>query len=97
MYNLIYKAYNENYSKCGLKYPTYIKHIALMEYANESLKKTIRKIEDRYKDPSYKIKMIIADALKDKTQCNSGSSFILGASYCFLLLIYINNANRRKS
>jgi len=97
MYNIIYKAHNSTYYKSCEKYPPDFKHVALMEYANESLKKSIRKIEDRYKDPSYKIKKIIADALKYKTQCNSGSSFILGASYCFLLLLYINNANRRKS
>ena len=65
MYNIIYKAYNANVTvnKNG-------KNKALMEYADESLKKSIKKIEDRYKDPSYKIKKIIAHALKDKTKCN---------------------------
>jgi hypothetical protein len=95
MYNLIYKPRNTLASFAILDKNG--KNKALMEYANESLKKSIRKIEDRYKDPSYKIKNNIADALKDKSQCNSSSSFILGASYCFLLLLYINNANCRKS
>jgi hypothetical protein len=79
------------------KYPSYFKNKGLMEYATESLKKSIRKIENRYKDPNYKIKNITENVVKDKTQCDSSSSFILGGTYCFLLLLYINNANRRKS
>jgi hypothetical protein len=75
-----------------------IKNEALMEYANESLKKSIRKIEDRYKDPNYKIKNIVADAVFNKvddSQQKCTGPFILGATYCFLLLLYINNANGR--
>jgi hypothetical protein len=79
------------------KYPSYFKNKGLMEYATESLKKSIRKIENTYKDPNYKIKNITENVVKDKTQCDSSSSFILGGTYCFLLLLYINNANRRKS
>jgi hypothetical protein len=81
-----------------VKQHSLIKNDALIEYANSSLKKSIRKIEDRYKDPNYKIKNIVAHAVfnnVDDSQQNSASPFILGATYCFLLLLYINNANGR--
>ena len=80
------------------KNSSFIKNQALIEYANESLKKSIRKIEDRYKDPNYKIKSVVADAIfnhVDDSQQKCTRPFILGATYCFLLLLYINNANGR--
>ena len=77
---------------------SFIKNHELIKYANESLKKSIKKIEDRYKDPNYKIKNMVADALFNNvndSQQKRASPFILGATYCFLLLLYINNANGR--
>ena len=66
-----------------------IKNDALMEYANESLKKSIRKIEDRYKDPNYKIKNMVSHAIINNVNDSKQKCvrpFILGATYCFLLL-----------
>uniref|UniRef100_A0A6C0JXR5 Uncharacterized protein n=1 Tax=viral metagenome TaxID=1070528 RepID=A0A6C0JXR5_9ZZZZ len=59
----IYKTYNKK-----LEHPTVNKFAPsffnkkLKEYANESLKKSIQKINDQYKDPNYKNKLILAKA-----------------------------------
>jgi len=41
-----------------------LKNTALMKYANESLIKSIRKMEDSYKDDNYKVKKIVNRELK---------------------------------
>lgn len=100
MYDICRRIYSSYFLKSFYKYKPVInlklnaiKNDALMEYARESLKKSIRKIEDIYKDPNYKLKCIAKDAIKEKDQYKDGSPLILGATYCFLLLLYINNAN----
>ena len=77
------------------KHFSLIKNQALIEYSNESIKQSIRKIENIYKDPNYKLKNIVVDALKDNRKKQPTGPFILGATYCFLLLLYINNATGR--
>lgn len=56
----------------------------LKKYANESLKKSIQKIEDMYKDPNYKIKLIVNRALNDNNQNNIKNSFNLFAGATIL-------------
>jgi len=41
------------------------------KYLSESLKNSIQKIEDRYKNPDHKIKLIVAKALND---CNDNEN-----------------------
>jgi ABC-type transporter MlaC component len=108
MYDIYLKLKRVYYLKPKLNYFvntnqfSLIKNEALMKYANESLKKSIKKIEDsalKRNDPNYKIKNIVARAVHyvdvdDSAQKCTGR-FILGATYCFLLLLYINNANSR--
>lgn len=106
MCDIYRKLYNSYYLNRKFSYkpvislkPVDLKNEELIKYANESLKKSIRRIEDRYKDPNYKINCIVKDTLKDEDQDqdqdqdNHHSPFILGATFCFLLLLYINNAN----
>ena len=53
------------------------KNNLFMKYANESLVKSIRKIEDNYKDTNHKIKKIINDELVAVNPVNSETHSIL--------------------
>jgi arginine/lysine/ornithine decarboxylase len=57
----IYKTYNKKLQNPTINKfaPSFINK-KLKEYANESLKKSIQKIEDLHKDPNYKNKLIVA-------------------------------------
>jgi len=46
----------------------------LKEYANESIKKSIKKMDDLYKDPNYKNKLIVAKAFNGKTNDKTNNS-----------------------
>jgi hypothetical protein len=46
----------------------------LKEYVNESLKKSIQKIEDTHKDPDYKTKLIVAKAFNDNKNNNNNNN-----------------------
>jgi hypothetical protein len=65
-----------------------------MKYANESLLKSIRKIEYNYKDTNHKIKKIINDELVAMNPVNSETHSILHAiifsgMYVSLLSTYL--------
>ena len=72
-FNKLYKTYNAKIVKPNvvvrnnLDMPVNSK---LKNYASESLKKSIKKIEDQYKDPNYKFKLIAAKAFNDDKSNN---------------------------
>ncbi|NDA89576.1 MAG: hypothetical protein EBY20_01485 [Alphaproteobacteria bacterium] len=83
MYDAFYRMHKAYHSKYSYN-PSLIignknlKNTALMKYANESLKKSIRKIQDRYnKDTNYKLKKNINRELTRMNHVNSDAHFIL--------------------
>ena len=72
----IYKTYNKK-----LQNPTVINKFApsfinkkLKEYANESLKKSIQKIEELHKEPNYKNNLIVARAINENNKNKNNSN-----------------------
>ena len=74
----LYKSYNANKNAPNTiainnsnKQPLFNNKIK--EYANELLKKSIQKIDDQYKDPNYKLKLIVAKALNENKNKNKSN------------------------
>jgi hypothetical protein len=81
-YCKFHKAYYSNYSYNPSLIITNekLKNTALIKYANESLIKSIRKMEDSYKDENYKVKKIMNRELKWTNCVNADAHFISDVS-----------------
>lgn len=85
----IYKTYNKKLQNPTVNKfaPSFINK-KLKEYANESLKKSIQKIEDSHKDPNYKNNLIVAKAFA-KNNSNTFKLFAGVTTISFsLYLVY---------
>jgi len=67
----------------------------LNQYANESIKKSIKKMEDLHKDPNYKNKLIVAKAFNDKTNNNYVFKLFAGATTISLSLYLVYSFMKR--
>jgi len=67
----------------------------LKEYINESLKKSIKKIEDQHKDPNYKNKIIVAKAFNSKTNNINVFKLFAGATTISLSLYLVYSFMKR--
>jgi len=67
----------------------------LNQYANESIKKSIQKMEDMYKDPNYKNKLIVAKAFNGKTNNSDVFKLFAGATTISLSLYLVYSFMKR--
>jgi hypothetical protein len=79
----IYKSYNTEIKTTNVlarNLPLQTFNSECKKYADEALKKSIQKIDDQYKYPNNKIKLIAANAFANNKNCNRTIELIFGAT-----------------
>jgi hypothetical protein len=83
---MFYKAYNVKITPTAVATKIFANsfNCKLKDYANESIKKSIKNIEERYKDPNYKSRLalskVFADGINSENKKTSAIKVLIGAT-----------------